>query len=101
MRRFLLIAAIMGSLTAVGAAAAQAGTPVQVVGWDHHHHVVVDHCYPPVRYVRPEVVYYPQVIAAPPVVTAPPAVAVPPVVVAPPAGFISLSGRHFGIRFGF
>ncbi|HTQ39731.1 MAG TPA: hypothetical protein VMJ32_11940 [Pirellulales bacterium] len=95
MRRLLCIAAAVGGLTVAGASAAQAGPPVQFVGWDHHH-AVVDRCYyPPVRYVRPEVVYYPQVVAAPQVVSA------PPVVVAPPAGFISLGGRHFGIQFGF
>jgi hypothetical protein len=95
MRRFLLIAAMVGSLTAVGASFAQAAPPVQWVGWDHHHHVVVDRCYPPVRYVQPAVAYYPPIVAAPPVVSA------PPVVVAPPAGFISVGGRHFGIQFGF
>jgi hypothetical protein len=105
MRRFLLIAAAMGSMTLAGASAVKAGAPVQVVDWDHHHHVVVDRFYPPVRYVRPEVVYYPPVVtapivAAPPVVVAPPVVS-PPVVVAPPAGFVSIGGRHFGIRFGF
>ncbi|HZZ26958.1 MAG TPA: hypothetical protein VFE46_03030 [Pirellulales bacterium] len=101
MRRFLLIAAAVGSLTVAGGSAAQAGTPVQVVGWDHHHHVVVDHCYPPVRVVRPEVVYYPQVVAAPTVIATLPVVSAPPIVVAPPTGFVSLTGRHFGIRFGF
>jgi hypothetical protein len=95
MRRFLLTACVMGALMAAGAGAANAGTPVHFVDWNHHHHVVVDRCYPPVQYARPEVVYYPQVIAAPPVVAA------PPLFVAPPAGFVSLSGRHFGIRFGF
>jgi hypothetical protein len=70
---------------------------VQLVDWHHHHHAVVDRCYygPPVRYARPEVVYYPQVFAAPPVCAA------PPVVVAPPAGFVSLRGRNFGVQFGF
>jgi hypothetical protein len=96
MRRFLLIASVLGVLTVAGASAVKAGTPVELVGWNHHHHVVADRCYyPPVRYVQPRVVYYPQVI------TAPPFVAAPPVVVAPPGGFISLSGRHFGVQFGF
>jgi hypothetical protein len=97
MRRLLLIAAVVGGLTMVGAKAVQAGPPAQFVDWDHHHHdhVVVERCYPPVRVVRPEVVYYPQVVTAPAVVSA------TPVIAAPPAGFISLSGRHFGIQFGF
>ena len=42
MRRFLLIASVMGAMTVAGAAAANAGTPVQVVDWHHHHQVVVD-----------------------------------------------------------
>ncbi len=100
MRRFLL-AAVVGGLTVVGANAAQAGPPVQFVDWHHHYPVVVDRCYyPPVRYAQPAVAYYSPVIT-PTVVAAPPVVAAPSVVVAPPAGFVSLSGRHFGIRFGF
>jgi hypothetical protein len=96
MRRLLFVVSVMGALTVGGISAANAATPVQLVDWHHHDHVVVDRCYgPPVRYVRPEVVYYPQVVTAPPVYAA------PPVVVAPPAGFVSLTGRHFGIRFGF
>jgi hypothetical protein len=96
MRRFLLIASVVGAMTVAGAAAANAGTPVQVVDWQHHHQVVVDRCYyPPVRYVRPQVVYYPQVVVAPPVCAA------PPVFAAPPAGFVSLRGRNFGVQFGF
>jgi hypothetical protein len=104
MRRFLLIAATLGTMTVAGAAAAKAAVPVQVVDW-HHHPVVVDRCYrPEVRYYRPQVVYYPQVVAPPvyaaPVVAGPPVVATAPIVAAP-NGFVSLSGRHFGIRFGF
>jgi hypothetical protein len=102
MRRFLLIASVIGGLTVAGASAVQAAAPGQFVGWDHHRPVVVDRWYhPPVRYARPEVVYYPQVVAAPTIVAAPPVLAAPPVVVAPPAGFVSIGGRHFGIRFGF
>jgi hypothetical protein len=106
MRRFLLIIAAVGTLAIAGAATANAAVPVQAVDWNHHHHVVVDRCYrPEVRYVRPQVVYYPQVIAPPgyataPVIAAPPFVTTAPVV-AGPSGFVSLSGRHFGIRFGF
>jgi hypothetical protein len=101
MRRFLLIASVVGAMTVAGATAANAGTPVQVVDWHHHHHpVVVDRCYyPPVRYVRPQVAYYPQVVAPP--VCAAPVVAAPPFVAAPPAGFVSLRGRNFGVQFGF
>ncbi len=103
MRRFLLIASVVGAMTVGGATAAHAGTPVQVVDWHHHHHdVVVDRCYyPPVRYVGPQVAYYPQVVAAPPICAAPPVVVARPVVAAPPAGFISLRGRNFGVQFGF
>jgi hypothetical protein len=98
MKRFLMAAATIGTLTIAGAA--QAGGPHGNPHFAHYRYDHVDRgCYrePVVRYYAPPVVYSSPVIVARPTCSA-------PLVYDSyyqPAGTIALYGRNFGVQFNW
>jgi hypothetical protein len=98
MRRLLIAATMFAGL---GAGAAQAGPPVELVGWNHHHHP--SYCYrAPVRYYQPAVRYYrPQVVVAPPCFGPQPALFNPYYSNYYPGNFVPLGGNDFAVQFGW